>query len=47
MQVLCRPGVDARPEIYQAVKATDWVLVEMNQEAQTLETIFRELTRES
>ncbi len=47
VQVLCQPGVDARPEIYQAVKATDWVLVEMNQEAQTLETIFRELTRES
>jgi ABC-2 type transport system ATP-binding protein len=47
VQILCRPGVDARAEIYQAVKATDWVLVEMNQEAQTLETIFRELTRES
>jgi ABC-2 type transport system ATP-binding protein len=47
VQILCRPGADARADIYKAVKATDWVLVEMNQEAQTLETIFRELTRES
>jgi len=47
VQILCRPGIDARADIYAAIKATDWVLVEMNQEAQTLETIFRELTRES
>ncbi|MFZ1985719.1 MAG: ATP-binding cassette domain-containing protein [Desulfatitalea sp.] len=47
VHVLCQPGVDARTDLYAAIKASDWVLVEMNQETQTLETIFRELTREN
>ena len=38
---------DLRPQIYDAVKQTDWILLEMRQETQTLETIFRELTREN
>jgi ABC-2 type transport system ATP-binding protein len=38
---------DLRPQIYNAVKQTDWILLEMRQETQTLETIFRELTREN
>jgi len=38
---------DLRPKIYATVKQTDWVLLEFRQETQTLETIFRELTREN
>jgi ABC-2 type transport system ATP-binding protein len=43
----CRSDGDPRPAVYQAVKATDWTLVELNQETQTLETIFRKLTQEN
>jgi ABC-2 type transport system ATP-binding protein len=38
---------DARAELYAAIKATEWILVEFHQEARTLENIFRELTREN
>lgn len=37
---------DRREEIYRAVRATDWTLLELRQEGKSLETIFRELTRE-
>ena len=45
--VACLPGLDVRAELYAAVKSTDWVLIEFHQETKTLETIFRELTREN
>ncbi|MCJ8501209.1 ABC transporter ATP-binding protein [Desulfatitalea alkaliphila] len=45
--VTCRPGTDVRADLYGAIKATDWVLLEMIRETQTLETLFGELTRES
>lgn len=45
--VTCRPGTDVRADVYGAIKATDWVLLEMTRETQTLETLFGELTRES
>ncbi len=38
---------DARADIYTAVKKQDWVLLEMKQEKQSLEHIFRELTKEN
>ncbi len=38
---------DTRGDIYRAVKETDWVLLEFYQESQTLETVFRELTKEN
>jgi ABC-2 type transport system ATP-binding protein len=38
---------DLRGEIYRAVKKTDWELLEFYQESRTLETVFRELTKES
>lgn len=44
--VTCRQGADIRAELYAAIKATDWVLVEMTRETKTLETLFGELTRE-
>jgi len=47
VNVDCLPGLDVRADLYATIKATDWVLVEFHQEAKTLETIFRELTRES
>lgn len=47
VNVACLPGLDVRSELYAAIKATDWVLNEFHQEAKTLETIFRELTREN
>lgn len=42
----CRPAPGLREQIYGKIRGTDWVLTEFRQEAQTLETIFRELTRE-
>lgn len=41
-----RSSEDLREPIYRKIKATDWVLVEFRQEAKTLETIFRDLTRQ-
>jgi ABC-2 type transport system ATP-binding protein len=38
---------DLRGEIYHTVKQTDWELLEFYQETRTLETVFRELTREN
>jgi ABC-2 type transport system ATP-binding protein len=38
---------DLRGEIYRTVKQTDWELIEFYQESRTLETVFRELTKEN
>lgn len=38
---------DLREDIYLSVKKTDWIMTELTREAQTLETIFQELTRGS
>ena len=38
---------DTRGDIYRTIKETDWVLLEFYQESQTLETVFRELTKEN
>jgi ABC-2 type transport system ATP-binding protein len=43
----CTRHSDPRAAIYEAIKQTQWVLVDFHQEAKTLETIFRELTMES
>jgi ABC-2 type transport system ATP-binding protein len=43
----CQSAADPRAAIYEAIKQTDWVLLDFHQETQTLEIIFRELTRES
>ncbi len=45
--VICRDLRDPRADLYAAIKATDWILIDFHQEAKTLETIFRELTREN
>jgi ABC-2 type transport system ATP-binding protein len=36
-----------RRDVYQAIRQTDWMLMEFRSETQTLETIFRELTLEN
>ncbi|MEJ2660473.1 MAG: ATP-binding cassette domain-containing protein [Desulfobacteraceae bacterium] len=47
VEVICRDRNDRRPDLFAAVKSTDWILIEFRREAKTLETIFRELTREN
>lgn len=43
----CLPGIDIREEIYKKIKQKDWVLMEFYHEVQTLENIFRDITREN
>ena len=40
-------SADLRPEVYRRIKKTDWILLEFHQETQSLENIFRELTKEN
>ena len=46
LELTCQDGTDPRAGVYAAIKQTDAVLLEMRRETKTLETIFRELTRE-
>lgn len=45
--ISCSNEKDIRPQIYKIIKEKDWVLLEFYMQTRTLETIFRELTRES
>lgn len=45
--VTCQSAGDLRPDVYRQIKETDWILLDFHQETQTLENIFRELTKES
>ncbi|HAP66573.1 MAG TPA: ABC transporter [Nitrospinae bacterium] len=45
--ISCKAKDDVRPEIYRRIKETDCILLEFHTESRTLETIFRELTREN
>ena len=47
IDVICHDQGDPRKGLYAAIKATDWVLMDFYRETKTLETIFRELTREN
>ncbi|MGM0452324.1 MAG: ABC transporter ATP-binding protein [Thermodesulfobacteriota bacterium] len=48
VSVACRTGSDEdlRDAVYEKIKATDWVILEFQQETDTLETVFRDLTEE-
>jgi len=46
IRLACESAVDLRETIYQTIKQTSWVLIEFHQETKTLETVFRELTKE-
>ncbi len=43
----CDSSDDPRSELYRCIKQKDWVLLDFHQETQSLEDIFRELTKES
>jgi ABC-2 type transport system ATP-binding protein len=47
INVISADNSDPRADLYKAIKATDWVLIDLHRETKTLETIFRELTREN
>ncbi len=42
----CSGDRDLRPDIYDIIKKNDWPLLEFHRESRTLETVFRELTKE-
>ena len=45
LRLTCRSPEDLRGSLYQRIKATDWILLELHQETKSLENIFRELTK--
>ena len=47
VRLSCTSASDLRADIYQKIKQTDWILLEFHQEVQSLENIFRQLTKES
>ena len=47
VRLTCQPAGDLRPDVYRIIKDTDWILLDFHQETQTLENIFRKLTKES
>jgi ABC-2 type transport system ATP-binding protein len=46
LAVTCATEEDLRADIYRVIKRKDWTLLEFHRQAKTLESIFRELTRE-
>jgi ABC-2 type transport system ATP-binding protein len=46
LRLVCDPQSDPRADVYRRIKQTDWVLVDFHQETESLETVFRELTKE-
>jgi ABC-2 type transport system ATP-binding protein len=47
VRLTCGRDANLRKNLYQVIKGKDWVLIEFRQERKSLETIFRELTREN
>lgn len=47
VKLSCRSSDDLRAGLYEKIKQTDWVLLELYQERQSLENIFQKLTLES
>ncbi|MFQ5484488.1 MAG: ABC transporter ATP-binding protein [Desulfobacterales bacterium] len=47
LRLTCKATIDIRENLYQMIKKSDWVLMEFYRETQNLETIFRDLTKES
>jgi ABC-2 type transport system ATP-binding protein len=45
VHLACSGKKDVRPEIYEVIRNSNWILLEFHMESRTLETIFRELTR--
>jgi ABC-2 type transport system ATP-binding protein len=47
LRLTCQASADLRADIYLKIKQTEWILLEFHQATQTLENIFRELTKEN
>jgi len=47
IRLACKSEADLRERIYEEIKKESWILIEFYQETKTLETIFRELTKEN
>ena len=47
LSLTCQSETDIRGNIYETIKKTDWILLELYQETRSLENIFRELTTEN
>ena len=47
VHISCQASADLRPDIYQRIKKTDWTMLDFHQETQSLEAIFRTLTKEN
>ena len=47
VRLSCRSSSGLRENIYRKIKQTDWILLEFHQEIQSLENIFRQLTKEN
>ncbi len=47
VRLKCKSSSDIRGDIYRKIKQMDWILLEFHQEAQSLENIFRQLTKEN
>jgi ABC-2 type transport system ATP-binding protein len=47
IKISVQSDADIRKDIYRIIRQTDWLLLELRQETQTLEHIFRELTLEN
>jgi ABC-2 type transport system ATP-binding protein len=45
VHLACSGKKDVRPDIYEVIRNSNWILLEFHKESRTLETIFRELTR--
>ncbi len=46
-RLACSGNKDVRSDIYEIIKNNNWPLLEFHRETRTLETIFRELTKEN
>jgi ABC-2 type transport system ATP-binding protein len=47
VRLVCDTDQDLRPVLYEKIKATPWLLLEFVRETQSLESIFRDLTKEN
>jgi ABC-2 type transport system ATP-binding protein len=43
----CNAGSDVRPTVYRTIRDNDWGLLEFHRESHSLETVFRDLTKEN
>ncbi|NOZ13035.1 MAG: ATP-binding cassette domain-containing protein [Acidobacteria bacterium] len=47
LMLSCDADTDVRPDVYRIIRDNDWGLLEFHRESRSLETVFRELTKEN